>query len=485
VSKYEAILLLLLGFLGTSGSVLATDQVAIPSADTVGQVKDTTRLLTVNRVLIIGNKRTRDRIISRELSLKPGDTIRADKLNETLLWDKRKIYNLRLFNVVTIRSLEMSPTTIDLLVDVEERWYTWPAPIFELSDRNLNEWWQNYNHDFGRINYGIKLDQYNVRGRNETLRLTAQFGFTQRVELSYTIPYIDKKQKQGLIFNFSYGTPKNLDYFTQDHKLLYLNAKEPLRIYKSGTVTYTYRKSFFDTHSISLNYESAQVSDTIVALNPNYYFAPLNQQQFGSLSYSFKSEHRDVVMYPLKGYQFTGFIEKNGFGFDGAVNLWVANATYAYHQDLKKGYYLSNFSSLFLSDPISQPYSLYGALGYQKQVVRGYEIYVIEGPKFFVNKTTFKKKIFARALRWESMPLEQFRYLPFAVYLKSFVDLGYVENYAYYQEKNINTLLSNKLLAGYGTGLDIIFPYDVVFRMEYTFTREGTQGFFFNLKKEF
>jgi hypothetical protein len=41
------------------------------------------------------------------------------------------------------------------------------------------------------------------------------------------------------------------------------------------------------------------------------------------------------------------------------------------------------------------------------------------------------------------------------------------------------------MLVGYGTGLDIVLPYDVVFRMEYTFTREGTQGFFFNLKKEF
>jgi outer membrane protein assembly factor BamA len=485
VARYKAVLFFIVGLLCAPGPTLANDQATIQSADTLSQGKDTTRLLTVNRVLIIGNKRTRDKIISRELSLKSGDTIRSDKLNETLLWDKRKIYNLRLFNTVTIRSLEMSVNTIDLLVDVQERWYTWPAPIFELSDRNLNEWWQNYNHDFGRINYGLKLDQYNMRGRNETLRLTAQFGFTQRFELSYTVPYIDKKQKQGLIFNFDYGNPKNISYFTEDHKLLYLNAKEPLRVYMGGAVTYTYRKSFFETHSLSIAYRSAQVSDTIVTLNPNYYSAPANQQRFGAISYSFKSEHRDVVMYPLKGYQITGFIEKNGFGFDGGVNQWVANLTYAYHHDLKKGYYLSNFSSIYVSDPSVQPYSLYGALGYQKQITRGYEIYVIEGPKFFVNKTTFKKKIFSHAWRWESMPLEQFRYLPLSIYLKSFVDIGYVENYAYYQEKNINTRLSDTLLAGYGTGLDIIFPYDLVFRLEYAFTRAGTQGFFFNLKKEF
>jgi outer membrane protein assembly factor BamA len=485
VAKYEAILLLLLGFLCASvSSTQANNQVTI-SSDTLNESIDTTRLLTINRVLIIGNKRTRDQIISRELSLKQGDTIRADKLNETLLWDKRKIYNLRLFNVVTIRSLEMSPNTIDLLVDVDERWYTWPAPIFELSDRNFNEWWQNYNHDFGRINYGIKLDQYNVRGRNETLRLTAQFGFTQRFDISYSIPYIDKKQKQGLSFSFDYGNPKNIAYFTQDHKLEYLNAKEPLRIYKGGSIGYSYRKSFFESHSVSLGYRSSQVTDTILKLNPNYYSSAVNKQEYLTLAYSFRSEHRDVVMYPLKGYQFTGYVQKNGLGFEGSVNQWILNFTYAYHHDLRKGYYFSNFSSVYLSDPAVQPYSLYGTLGYQRQVLRGYEIYVIEGPKFFVNKTTFKKKIFARAMRWENMPLEQFRYLPFAVYLKGFLDIGYVENYPYYKEKNINTRLSDTVLAGYGTGLDLIFPYDVVFRLEYAFTKDGMQGFFFNLKKEF
>ena len=49
----------------------------------------------------------------------------------------------------------------------------------------------------------------------------------------------------------------------------------------------------------------------------------------------------------------------------------------------------------------------------------------------------------------------------------------------------INTKLSNHLLAGAGGGLDIVTVYDLVFRLEYTFTREGTHGFFFNLKKEF
>src|SRR5882762_7934672 len=181
---------MIVGFLGLMGS----------QADTVIVAVDSSRVLTVNRVLIIGNKVTKERIISREIKLKPGDTITLKRLPHELLWDKRKIYNLRLFHTVTVLALQLPDDRIDLLVDVTERWYTFPIPIFELSDRNFSEWWNNYNHDPSRVNYGINLIRYNFRGRFETLQLTAQFGFTQRFELAYKIPYIDKKQKQGLSF---------------------------------------------------------------------------------------------------------------------------------------------------------------------------------------------------------------------------------------------------------------------------------------------
>ncbi|MCE2995949.1 MAG: BamA/TamA family outer membrane protein, partial [Flammeovirgaceae bacterium] len=402
-------------------------------------------------------------------------------------WDQRKIYNLRLFNVVTIRSLQITPTTIDLLVDVQERWYTWPAPIFELSDRNFTEWWQNYNHDFGRVNFGLRLDQFNVRGRNETLRFIAQFGFSQRFELSYTIPYLDKKQKQGLILNLDYSNPKNIAALTEDHKLVFVRGSQPLRIAFGAQVSYTYRKSFFETHVLTLGFKNTEVTDTVLRKNPNYFSGNSLTQNYGILSYSFRSEHRDVVMYPLKGYQFSATVQRNGFGFEGNVSQWIVNLTYAYHLPLRKDYFFSNFTSAYISDPVDQPYNLYGAMGYQRQILRGHDIYVIEGPKFFVNKTTLKKKIFSRVWRYENMPLEQFRHIPLSIYIKGFVDVGYAENYAYYQESPafLNNRLSNTLLAGYGGGLDVVAPYDVVFRFEYAFTKEGANGFFFNIKKEF
>jgi hypothetical protein len=221
-------------------------------------------------------------------------------------------------------------------------------------------------------------------------------------------------------------------------------------------------------------------------LNPNYYGNGGVRQIYGALTYTFNSEHRDVVAYPLKGYQITAFAQKSGLGFGrGNVNQWEANLTYARFFDLTKNFYLSNFSSAYVSTPSDQPYALFSALGYRRQLVKGYEVYVIEGPKFFLNKTTFRKRIFSRTWDLDQMPIEQFRYFPLTIYLKSYVDLGYVENYPYYQNLELNTRLSNRLLAGAGAGLDIVTAYDAVLRFEYTFTREKTQGFFFHMKKEF
>jgi outer membrane protein assembly factor BamA len=181
--------------------------------------EDTTgTFLIINRVFIIGNRLTRDQIILRELTLKQGDIIYSLDLPGTLDLDKKKLINTRLFNTVEIRTLTLEENKVDLLIDLNERWYTFPAPVFELADRNFNDWWQNYDHDFRRVNFGLRLYQFNMRGRNETLRFIAQFGFQRRFELMYRFPYIDKKQKHGLSKDQAFLETKNLAYQTMAHK---------------------------------------------------------------------------------------------------------------------------------------------------------------------------------------------------------------------------------------------------------------------------
>lgn len=453
-------------------------------------VEDSTDVLHLNRLIIIGNKKTLDRIILRELSLKSGDSIRRYELEKILVLDKNKIYNLRIFNTVSIRTLELPDKSFDLLVEVEERWFSFPIPIFELSDRNFNEWWQNYDHQFNRVNYGLRLYQYNFRGRNETIRLTAQLGFSRKFDLIYRIPYIDKKLKQGLIFDFNYSEPKNLAYETKDHKLVFLSDRKTLRKKYGFGVTYTYRKSFYETHFLNLDYNNGTIADTIKSLisdsgSPVYYAGGKSNQWFTALSYSFVSEHRDVIAYPLNGYQVIAGIRQIGLGLGEQISQTVFIASIAYHKHIGKNYFFSNQLSGYLQTPYRPPYSLYYGQGYEKKFVRGYEIYVIEGPWYGLNKTTLKKKIFQRIYSLDVLPWEQFQHLPVALYLKAYADVGYTRNFPYYADLNKNSILTNRLIAGVGLGFDLVTSYDAVFRMEYTLNKEGTRGFFLHLKKEF
>jgi outer membrane protein assembly factor BamA len=450
-----------------------------------GQEADSTATLKLNRVIIIGNKKTLDRIILRELTLKPGDSVKRFELDKILVRDKNKIYNLRIFHTVKPKVLELPDQNFDLLIEVEERWFSFPVPIFELSDRNFNEWWQNYDHKLNRVNYGLRLYQYNFRGRNETIRLTAQFGFSRKFDLTYRIPYINKKQNQGLTFDVNYSEPKNLAYKTEDHKLVFQSGRETLRK-KFGTgVMYTYRKSFYETHNFTLNYDNGVIADTIQNLNPNYYPNGGKNQWFTSMSYSFISEHRDIIAYPLNGYQITAGIQRIGLGLGEPVSQTSISASLALHKDIGNKFYLSNFTAGYWSNPERQPYSLFFGQGYRRTFVRGYEIYVIEGPVWGLNKTTLKRKLFQRTYRLSAIPIEKFQHFPLAVYLKAYADFGYTKNYPYYQEQLRNTLFTNKFIAGAGIGLDFVTTYDGAMRLEYTVNKQGQHGFFFHIKKEF
>lgn len=468
-----------------AGRLLVADTIKSPSRNRAQQSDTTERFLEVNRIIITGNKLTRPSIILRELSLKKGDVINTSTLPIVLERDQRKLFNLHLFNTATITPLDLGNGVLDLLVEVDERWYTFPIPIFQLSDRNFNEWWENYDHDLSRVNYGVKLYQYNCWGRNQTLTLTAQFGFQKRFQFMYRIPYINKNQKQGLILEMDFIEAKNVADSTIDHKLRYFKHDQVLRTTKGIGITYTYRNNFYIQHRLKYEYRETNIADTLQLRNENYLGPEKNRQQYDAVTYEFVSDHRDVIAYPLKGYQVYLHLQQYGIALNNDFHKTEGYGSFAAHLDLKRNYFLSNLSFAYASSPDNIPYFNYGALGYNKTFVRGYEIYVIEGPRFFLNKTTIKKRIFSKTWKIENSPIKQFNHFPLAIYLKAYGDFGYVENYSTYSENSFNTLLSNKVIGGGGFGLDIVSAYDMVVRFEYTFTSQNRGGFFFHLKKEF
>jgi hypothetical protein len=97
----------------------------------------------ISKIIITGNKITKESIILRELSFKKGDLIDISKLEKIEDESKVNLTNLNLFNFITI-SNTVKEKNIIISIEVIERWYIWPYPILEISERNFNVWWDEF-----------------------------------------------------------------------------------------------------------------------------------------------------------------------------------------------------------------------------------------------------------------------------------------------------------------------------------------------------
>ncbi len=434
----------------------------------------------VNKIHILGNKKTKPEIITRELSFSAGDSVMTHWMERFKTEDRNKIYNTNLFNTVELTVLELDSINVDILITVTERWYLYPGIIFKLSDRNFNDWWFNRNHDLSRVNYGLRLYQYNFRGRKEALRLTAQFGFETLILLNYEVPYIEKTQRHGLTFDLGYAENKNLAYQTFDHLPKYQMGRSLLRQAGAASVTHTYRNSFYTKHYTTLSFKRSHIADTIVSLNPNFFENGEKVQQYLRLVYSFSRDYRDNHNYPLKGDLLIGTIDRTGLGIFDDLNRWRFRVSYDKYFDLTKGFYFdTEVSGLYSTSNV--PYDNYLALGFLNNLVRGYELDLIEGPINVLTKNSLKKRIFKTATDISRfMPVKQFQRLPLAMYGKVFFDAGYVHNYPNHPT---SSELADKLLYGVGVGLDFVTIHDISWRFEYSYNAEGEFNLFLNFKQ--
>ena len=97
--------------------------------------------------------------------------------------------NLNLFNQVII--IPQFLETVDsngyvIHIAVIENWFIWPLPSIEFSDRNFNVW-SDLDFNPARTNYGLFVDQYNVFGRNHTMKTRIKTGYNNQVGVEYSL----------------------------------------------------------------------------------------------------------------------------------------------------------------------------------------------------------------------------------------------------------------------------------------------------------
>ncbi|HEY4800290.1 MAG TPA: POTRA domain-containing protein, partial [Bacteroidia bacterium] len=447
-------------------SLLSKDFFAINSTshtkDDTGKIRDK-KYVIINEIGVIGNKVTKKHIILRELPFQTNDSINQSSLPEKLKSAKQNLLNTSLFNFVTLDTIPAGNQRINVLITVAERWYTWPAPIFEFQERNFNEWWKNRN--FSRANYGFYLNRENFRGRNEELSFILQFGYTQKYGIYYKIPYLTRRQKTGAGFSFAYARNHEIAYTSYNNQELYFkDVDHYVREEFAGKLYFTYRNGIHNSHYLEGKFIQTSISDTARSITTDYLADNLTRMSYLALDYYYKSDYRDSKQYPLQGHYLEFEANKLGTGILKGEKLDITNfyLTLKDYQKVARRFYLSGSLKGKFSFNTNQPYYIQKGLGWS-DYVRGYEYYVIDGQRYGLAKLGLKYEIIKpHTQSIENIPFSKFNTFHYALYATIFGDAGYVDDQLYYKQNP----LANTLLYSYGAGLDYVTYYDIVIRLE-------------------
>ncbi|MDZ7879271.1 MAG: BamA/TamA family outer membrane protein [Saprospiraceae bacterium] len=447
----------------------------------------------VKSVGVEGNRKTKTRIITRELTFSIGDTIPLSKFGQLLENNRLRVMNTNLFNVVQFnvkdwKSGDLPVDEVNLVISVVENFFVYPVPIFSLADRNFNVWWKEQNHSFARTNYGFSLQHINTTGQRDPFSATLQLGYTPRFSMSYEVPYINKKQTVGLLLGGNYGVNRELTVATIGNKQSFFRNPEQHIFQNLGIVVGAIiTPGLLSRHSISLSYSRQSVDTSVVSRNQDYYLDKRNKQRYLLLNYNYSHDTRDMRPYPLKGHLAVFSASKSGLLPTDDVNLLNISARWAqFGKITPRLSYETVAKGRFALINGEQPYSFTQGMGYGTDYLRGFEYYVVDGVNFGILKNSLHFQLFDKT--FDLSPylklkiLKGFHSLPVKLYLSGNFDMGYAQNLVKYSAQNP---LNNRVLRSGGLGLDIVAFYSWVWQIQYSWNDLGEKDLFIHYKTGF
>lgn len=436
--------------------------------------------ITVDDISIVGQQRTRVAVIVRELPIKVGDTIALTDLVDKIKEAERQLMNTGLFSkaLITYKDWQGATQRVHLRVEVQENWYLYPVPTFALADRNFNVWWKEQGRSLDRVNIGLEVSHLNFTGWGDKAEIEFEYGYTRKYGASYRFPYLNKKQTLGLSTSFSYSRNREVNYATVNNKQeFYQDESRFLRSNYKAVAGLKWRPAIYGAHTFALEYLQDKVDPIIIQeFNPDYFGEGKSQIDFFRFLYAFTYDFRDNRAYPWSGHLYGAELLKEGLGIFSDRSALTLNFYGAKFWPVGKRWSFGLNSGVkysFIRQ--EQPYRYNRALGFGRSRITGFELYLLDGLdavylrksarfRIFENNITFGKWVF----------IESFRELPFHLNLSLASDVGYANSPF---NTRVNPL-NNQPLWGGGVGLDLVFYYDFVLRVQYTTNSIGDRGFF-------
>ncbi len=401
----------------------------------------------VKSIVVQGNEKTKDYVILREMSTKVGDTLSTQKLKE----DQNRIYSLRLFHRVVV-SPETSGDSATVIVDVNERWYWFPYPIFGFKYRDLK-----------KVYYGAGFTHQNFMGRNEKLYVSFALGYERWLYFRYQNPKITDNDDIFLGINAGLGSSPNIN----------VQSTAYTQYYDDVNVTLGKRFGLYQTILATVGYDIQQVSDASVGRT----LSSSGRDAYVYLTLNYAYDTRNISEYTTKGTYIGVGYTKSGFG-ESPVNL----ATYAY--DVREfiplgddwAFGMRSFGNFTGGGLI--PIYRHVYYGYSERL-RGYFNDIWEGEDIMGGNFELRIPLLKpRYVRLPMMPIPEFSLLRYGLYVGIFADGGKV----WYRTQ---TFPGGGWRSGYGAGLHFLLPYSMVLRTEYALNNLGKGQLFVDLEASF
>lgn len=388
----------------------------------------------IGSITVLGNEKTKDYIITRELEFTSGDVISIEELNQA----RFRIFNLNLFNNVEFY-FDEKEDSYDLNIFVYERWYIFPIPIFFINER-----------DWDKLSYGLGVSHSNFRGRAEQVWASGWLGYNPGFSVNYYNRWFAGEKRlytQFSMFSQRINT-KSFQFLGEDEKHSWTSLLLGRRFGLHWYVNTTVGVNFIGATDRDMLWQSSSPTDKIA-----------------TWQFLIRHDTRDLWEYPKNGaHRRISFIHNRLLNGGSNYNLWSAD--FREYRSFKGITFAGRVAASLTQNQLPVYRRLY--FGYRERI-RGYFDGVAEGDNRFIASAEVRVPV----IREKLIPLSSdswyysfIQFIKFGLYVTAFYDTGTIWD----QDENFSDA---NFLKGKGIGLNVILPYSVVLRFERAYNEEG------------